>query len=238
MKSRVLIFHNDSSICTEMQAAFCETTMIVDTALSSSEAIDLFLHHDYSLVLFDIDVGGKEIIKPLRAITSVPILVLCGQNSSKERCALLEAGASVCLTKPVDAQECVAQIEALINLYYTTSKKRAMRTIAYGKEFVIDPEYRTVFLKGKSIALPRKEFDILFFLASHRLKVFSKQQLYEQVWGFIPVSSVDNAVKICIKQLRRHLGSEGRNYIQTLRGVGYRFVDEQSSVFLGQHKRI
>ena len=199
--------------------------MPIDTVFSPSEAVNLFLRYDYSLILFDIDTGGKEIIKPLRAITSVPILALCNQNDPKERCALLESGANACLTKPIDLQECVAQIKALLDLYFATSKKKAIRTIAYGTEFVIDADYRTVFLKGKSIKLPRKEFDLLFFLASHRLKAFSKQQLYEQVWGYIPVISVDNAVKICIKQLRRHLGPGGKNYIQTLRGVGYRFVD-------------
>ena len=236
MKNRILIIHNDPILCAEIQTSFSEASMLIDIAFSSSEAIDLFLRYDYSLVLFDADTDGKKIIRPLRAITSVPILALCGQGDSKVRCDMLMAGASACLTKPIDVQECRAQVEALLSLYFATSKKRAKRTIAYGIEFVIDPEFQTVFLRGKSIKLPRKEFDLLLYLASNRLKVFSKQQLYEQVWGYIPVSFVDNAVKICIKQLRRHLGSEGRNYIQTLRGVGYRFADEQSSVFNGMHK--
>ena len=230
MKSRVLIIHNDPSICAEMQAVLCRATMIVDIAFSSSEAIELFQCYDYSLILLDTDTDGKEIIKPLRAITSVPILTLCGQNDPTERCALLEAGASACLTKPIDLQECAAQVKSLLNLYFATSEKRAVRTIAYGTEFVIDPEFRTVFLKGKSIKLSRREFDLLFYLASHRLKVFSKQQLYEQVWGYIPCYSVDNAVKSCIKKLRRLLGPDGGKYIQTVRGVGYRFADKQSSV--------
>ena len=81
----------------------------------------------------------------------------------------------------------------------------------------------------------KKERSVLY-LASHRLKVFSKQQLYEQVWGYTPFTSVDNAVKTCIKQLHRRLSPEGRNYIQTLRGVGYRFVEGQSSIFYGIQK--
>ena len=231
MKSRVLIIHNDSIVCAKIQAVLCKATMIVDTAFSSSEAIDLFLRYDYSLILLDIDTDGKEIIKPFRAITSAPILTICNQNDSKERCALLEAGVSACLTKPIDLQECVAQVKSLLNLYFATSAKRAARTIAYGTEFVIDPEFRIVFLKGKPIKLSRREFDLLFYLASHRLKVFSKQQLYEQVWGYTPCYSVDNAVKSCIKHMRHLLGPEGRRYIQTVRGVGYRFADGQSNAF-------
>lgn len=236
MKNRILIIHKDPILCAEIHTALSEVSMLIDVTSSSSEAIKLFLNYDYSLILFDIDMDGKEIVKPLRAITPVPILALCSQDDPKERCALLEAGVSACLTKPIDVQECTAQVKALLDLYFATNKRRAFRTIAYGTEFVIDPEYRTVFLKGESIRLPRKEFDLLLYLARNRLKVFSKQQLYEQVWGYIPVSSADNAVKICIKQLRRHLGPEGRNYIQTLRGVGYRFVDEQSIVFTEMRK--
>lgn len=229
MKNRILIVHNNPNICAEIQRTLSDATMIVDTTFSSSEAIDLFLHYNYSLILLDTDTDGNEIIKPLRAITQVPILALCNQDDPKERCAMLKAGASTCLSKPIDLQECKAEVEALLNLYFATSEKRTVRTIACGTEFVIDPEYRTVFLKGKSIKMSRKEFDLLFYLASHRLKVFSKQQLYEQVWEYAPCYSVDNAVKSCIKKLRRLLGPEGRKYIQTVRGVGYRFADDKST---------
>ena len=236
MKNRILVIHNDPNVCAEIRSTLSESAMHTDAVFSPSKAVDSFLRYDYSLILFGTETDGKEIIKPLRAITSVPILVLCSQDDPKERCAMLTAGASACLTKPVDLEECKAQVKALLNLYFATNGKRIIRTIAYGTEFVIDPEYRTVFLKGKSIKMSRKEFDLLFYLASHRLKVFSKQQLYEQVWGYTPFTSVDNAVKTCIKQLRRRLGPEGRNYIQTLRGVGYRFVDGQSSIFNGMQK--
>lgn len=228
MKSRVLIVHNDPNLCVEIQTVFCSEIMVVDAAFSSSEALDLFLHYDYSLVLIDADTDGKEIIKPLRAITPVPILALCGQNSAKERCDILMAGASACLTKPIDLRECAAQAEALLNLYFAKSKERAIRTIAYGTGFVIDPDFRTVFLKGESIKLSRREFDLLFFMASHDKQVFSRQQLYEQVWRYEPSFSVDEAVKSCIKHLRQKLGPPGKDYVQSVRGIGYRFVAEHT----------
>ena len=230
MIRRLLVIHRNQSLGVEIQTALCSAAMIVDTAFSSSEAIDLFLRYDYSLIMFDIDTDGKEVIEPLRAITSVPILVLCSQNASKERCSLLEAGASVCLTKPIDLQECVAQVKALLNLYFAASEKKTIRTIAYGTKFVIDPDFRTVFLKGKLIELSRREFDLLFFLASHDRRVFSRQQLYEQVWGYEPRFSVDETVKSCIKHLRQKLGPPGKNYIQSVRGIGYRFVAEHTSL--------
>lgn len=114
MKIRVLTIQSSRGPCAEIEAALCDTVMIIDTAFSRSEAINLFLRYDYSLILIDTDTGGKEIIKPLRAITSVPIIALYSQNDPKNRCSLLEAGANACLTKPVDLQECAAQVNALI----------------------------------------------------------------------------------------------------------------------------
>lgn len=138
MKSRVLVIHNDPSLCTEIQNTLCSAAMIVDIVFSSSEAVELFLRYDYSLILINADTDGKEIIKPLRSITPVPILTLCGPNNPKVRCDMLMAGASACLTKPLDLQECAAQVNALLNLYFSSSEKRTIRTIAYGTEFVID----------------------------------------------------------------------------------------------------
>lgn len=230
MQRRVLVIHRDQRLCGEIQTALCSAAMIVDVAFSPSEAVDLFLRYDYSFILIDADTDGKEIIKPLRAITSVPILALCGSNSPKEHCDILMAGASVCLTKPIDLLECAAQVEALLNLYFAKSKERAIRTIAYGTEFVIDPDFRTAFLKGKLIKLSRREFDLLFFLASHDKQVFSRQQLYEQVWGYEPRFSVDETVKSCIKHLRQKLGPPGKDYVQSVRGIGYRFAAEHTSL--------
>ena len=224
MKTRILVIRSNQSLGVEIQTALCSTAIIVDVAFSPSEAIDLFMRYDYSLILIDVDTDGQEIIKPLRVITSVPILALCEPNGPKGRFDLLKAGAIVCLTKPIDLRECAAQVEALLNLYFATSEKRAIRTIAYGTEFVIDPEFRTVHLKSNPIKLSRREFDLLFYLASHRLKVFSKQQLYEQVWGYESCFSVDETVKSCIKHLRQKLSPQGKDYIQSVRGIGYCFV--------------
>ena len=228
MKRRVLALHRDQGICVQIQTALCSEAIAVDAVSSPSKAVELFLHYDYSLVLIDADSDGREIIEPLRAISSVPILSLCGPNDPKERCALLVAGASACLTKPIDFRECAAQAEALLNLYFAKSKERAIRTIAYGTGFVIDPDFRTVFLKGESIKLSRREFDLLFLMASHDKQVFSRQQLYEQVWGYEPSFSVDEAVKSCIKHLRQKLGPPGKGYVQSIRGIGYRFVAEHT----------
>ena len=235
MKNRVLIIHNDPNICTEIQAALCGATMIADTAFSPPKAVEFFLHYDHNLILFDTDTDSKDIIKPLRAITSVPIIALCGQNNPKERCAILRNGASVCLGKPIDLEELTAQTKALLSLYNSASVRKPIHTLAFGTDLVIDPDFRINFFKGKPINLTRREFDLLFFLARNDKRVFTKQQLYEQVWGYEPRFRVEDAVKFCIKQLRQKLGPTGRMFIQTVRGVGYRFVDVTQKPYETEH---
>ena len=120
--------------------------MIADTAFSPPKAVELFLHYDHNLILFDTDTDSKEIIKPLRAITSVPIIALCGQNNPKELCAMLRNGASVCLGKPIDLEELTAQTKALLSLYNNASDKKPIHTLAFGTDLVTDPDFRMTFL--------------------------------------------------------------------------------------------
>ena len=75
----------------------------------------------------------------------------------------------------------------------------------------------------------------MFFLARNDKRVFTKQQLYEQVWGYEPRFCVDESVKFCIKQLRQKLGPTGRKFIQTVRGVGYRFMDMTQKPYETEH---
>ena len=218
-----------------MLNAICDASSTADVVRSSSETVKFFLRCDYSLILLDVDAGNVEILKPLRAITTVPILALCNQEGPKERAAMLKNGASVCLRKPIDLEELTAQTKALLSLYNNASDKKPIHTLAFGTDLVIDPDFRMTFFKGKPINLTRREFDLLFFLARNDKRVFTRQQLYEQVWGYEPRFCVDDAVKFCIKQLRQKLGPTGRMFIQTVRGVGYRFVDVTQKPYETEH---
>ena len=148
---------------------------------------------------------------------------------------MLKNGASVCLGKPIDLEELTAQTKALLSLYNSTSVKKPIHTLAFGTDLVIDPDFRMTFFKGTPINLTRREFDLLFFLAKNDKRVFTKQQLYEQVWGYEPRFCVDESVKFCIKQLRQKLGPTGRKFIQTVRGVGYRFMDMTQKPYETEH---
>ena len=130
-----------------MLNAICDASSTADVVRSSSETVNLFLRCDYSLILLDVDAGNVEILKPLRAITAVPILALCNQDSPKERAAMLRNGASVCLGKPIDMEELTAQTKALLSLYNSASIRKPIHTLAFGIDLVIDPDFRMTFLR-------------------------------------------------------------------------------------------
>lgn len=99
-------------------------------------------------------------------------------------------------------------------------------TLAFGKDLVIDPQTRQVLLNGQDLQLTRKEFDLLLCLASNPGQVFSREQLYDQVWDEHSAYNVDDVVKAQIKLLRQKLSTTGRDYIKNVWGVGYCFHNE------------
>ena len=97
-------------------------------------------------------------------------------------------------------------------------------TLTFGTDLIIDPLHRQVLSKGSLLKLTRKEFNMLHFLASHPGQVFTREQLYTRIWRCDSDFNVDEAVRSHIKFLRRKLASSGKEYIQTVWGIGYRFA--------------
>lgn len=142
----------------------------------------------------------------------------------------LDLGADACLEKPIDIREALAVINAALRRVDRLMHPKPLHTappIERGN-LCIDPMQRTVTMDGKPVSLTKKEFDILRLLADHRGMVFSKEQIYEQVWNE-DYNFSTTSVSDMISSLRKKLGldpKEGR-YIQTVFGSGYRFVDPE-----------
>ena len=186
----------------------------------------MFSRHSYQLVILDIPAhaDGAGMLSMIRRAVPVPILALSFTEDVSGRIAMFQAGASGILQKPCDIMECAAYAQALTDLSPEQSEgKRRYYTLAIGKDLVIDPLYRQTYLAGAELDLTRREFDLLYFLASNPGQVFSRAQLYRNVWCSDNDFAIDETVKTCIKALRRKLAPAGRDYIQNLRGVGYRF---------------
>lgn len=195
---------------------------------SSAEALDSYIKQDYCLVILDTqlsDMDSMEILRIMRRSKHTPILLLTNSVSSEGIVELLHAGADTYIEKPLSLEVCVAQANALIQLYIDAEiNHNQHKPIVHGSELIISPRYRQVIVDGKPLELTRKEFDLLHCFAKHPGQVLSREQLYDYIWNDEPAVAVDEAVKSLIKKLRKKLVSVNKFYIQNTRGVGYRFV--------------
>lgn len=196
--------------------------------VSSAEALDSYIKQDYCLVILDTqlsDMDSMEMLRIMRRSKHTPILLLTNSVSSEGIVELLHAGADTYIEKPLSLEVCVAQANALIQLYIDADiNHNQHKPIVHGSELIISPRYRQVIVDGKPLELTRKEFDLLHCFAKHPGQVLSREQLYDYIWNDEPAVAVDEAVKSLIKKLRKKLASVNKFYIQNTRGVGYRFV--------------
>ena len=232
MKKRVLIIDDDLNVCRQIKYALQSSTTDVYYAFSVAEGIKKFLEQEYCLVIMDIPLSefdGHRLLKIMREAKTIPILVLSSKSGQETKLSTYKAGANAYLEKPYELEECLAQAEALIELYVgLKSSKDRCYTLAFGMDMMIDPERRRVTLKGQELNLTHKEFDLLFCLASHAGQVLSREQLYNQVWNNEKSYNVDEAVKSHIKSLRKKLTASDRDYIKNVWGIGYRFSDDDN----------
>ena len=233
MKKRILILDDDLNVCRQIKYALQDVSTDVYYALSVVEGIKRFMEQDYCLVIMDIalaEADGHELLKFMRKAKTIPILVLSSKPGQEAKLSAYQAGAHVYMEKPYELEECLAQAEALMDLYVNLKRPEGRSfTLAFGMDLVIDPDRRVVTLSGEELNLTRKEFDLLFCLASHAGQVLSREQLYSLVWNNENAYDVDEAVKSQIKTLRKKLTAYNREYIKNVWGIGYRFVDDSKN---------
>lgn len=227
----VLIIYRDTSEPIELTRFFKSQGSNVLLTASVEKALHYFITTDLSLVILDAHLSIEDdhrILKAMRMAKRIPILVLSSKLDCSERLSSLQAGAHAYMGKPYSLEECLAQAQSLMQLHLESHpSEQECFTLVCGKDLVIDPERRQVFLKGKELHLTRTEFDLLLYFASNPGKVFSRTQLYDRVWNEYASFNVDDVVKAHIKALRRKLSETNKDYIKNVWGVGYRFHDEE-----------
>ena len=181
----------------------------------------------YCLLMVDLQLHGidrAEMVRIFRIAKHIPILALTEALDADDKITLLQAGVNAFLEKPINVGVCSAQANALVELHQKLDDEQSTGTpITFGTSMIIAPYYRQVFIDGELLDLTRKEFDLLYFFAKHPGQVFSRNQLYEQVWDKFYELGGDETVKAHIKTLRKKLSGSGTNLIENVWGVGYRF---------------
>ena len=201
------------------------------TASNGETAIMMTTSHNPDIMLLDLglpDIDGIEVIRSVRTWSNLPIIVLSARSEDSDKIEALDNGADDYLTKPFGISELMARVNSLIRRYTTlnpvTGNEAATMLL---KDMVIDKINRTVTVQNLPVDLTGKEFDLLLFLASNKGRVFTKKQLYMQVWTE-EYDFDDNNLMAFISKLRKKIepNPEQPFYIQTVRGVGYRFNKE------------
>jgi DNA-binding response OmpR family regulator len=234
--NKVLVIEDELDIAKLVQLHLqdlpCEVNLAFDgiAGLAEAEA------NPYELIILDLKLpglDGLEVCKRLRARGRyTPILMLTSKSSEIERVLGLEMGADDYLTKPFSVMELTARVKALFRRVEMLGKKEeaAEATLIQAREMVIDIERHAVMVRGQGVELTAREFDLLVHFARHPGRVYSREQLLDQVWGY-QHSGYDHTVNSHINRLRSKIERDPQNpeYIHTVWGVGYKFAESREA---------
>lgn len=223
---KILIVDDDIDLCKLIYMRLKKEGYIVTTSHSGEMGMEFFKAANYDLIILDIMLPGLDgfsLLQKIRMSSYVPVIMLTAKDEENDKVYGLRIGADDYLTKPFSVNELVERINSILrrcNVFNSNSEKE-LKEIKF-EGISISPKKRTVVIGEIGLVdLTPKEFDILYFLSNHNEQVFTKQQIYEQVWGDIYTFD-DNNITAHIKRLRSKLGIH-QDCIQTVWGVGYKF---------------
>ncbi len=228
MNRKILIVDDERDIVELLQYNLENEGFSVISAYDGEEAIQKLVHQP-DLIILDImmpKLNGFDACKKIRAtkgFESIPVIFLTAKSAEIDEIYGLEIGASDYIQKPISPKKLIARVNSnLRKLPEPVTEIKEIKSIAIGP-LKIDREKYVVFIDGDETIFPRKEFEILFYLANSPGKVFSRDTLLKDIWG-TDVFVVDRTVDVHIRKIREKLKKHS-DLIETIKGVGYRFKD-------------
>ena len=173
------------------------------------------------LVVLDVMLPGMDgwgVLGKIREESDVPVIMLTAKSDTMDRIQGLDLGADDYMVKPFEAKELIARIKAVMRRSGGQSEEKKVSF----DNLVISLDNYSVLLDGKPVEMPPKEIELLYFLASRPGKVFTREQLLEQVWGF-DFFGDSRTVDVHVKRIREKLGERDEWQLKTVWGVGYKF---------------
>lgn len=227
---RILIIDDDRELCALIRQSVLPEQIEADCCYSGKSGLQKLREKDYQLVILDVMMpgfDGFETLEMIRKESRLPILMFTSKNDSASKVRGLRAGADDYLTKPFDMDELIARIISLIRRYTRFNQKDGQTQTCEFDGLTIDCERRCVITGNGEFELPPKEFDVLLYLSGNQGKILTKRQIYESVWGEEYVYDDSNIMAV-ISRLRKktEINPGNPRYIQTVKGIGYRFNKE------------
>ena len=219
---KILIVDDDENIC-EVIKMYLETTGYnVKVAHDGKAAKEEFVNFSPNLVVLDMmlpGIDGMEVLKWIRKDINVPVIMLTAKGETFDKVLALEIGADDYVVKPFEPKELLARVKAVMRRY---SGEEPDNVVLNFPGLTIDANSYKVIYNGEEVKTPPKEFELLHYLASNKNKVFTRDQLLCEVWGYdYPGDS--RTVDVHIKRLREKLNGGEDWQLETVWGVGYKF---------------
>jgi DNA-binding response OmpR family regulator len=224
MSSRILLVEDDERIRASTRLALEDEGYEVEEAGSGEVALNRFSEQAADVVLLDLmlpGIDGFECCRLLRRTSAVPVIMVTARTDTHDVIAGLEAGADDYVTKPFVAKELTARIKALLRRARSTGGPSAL---SFG-DIEVRPDEGTVLRKGNEVHCTRTEFRLLCELAANAVKVLSREQLLDRVWGYDYFGD-GRLVDVHVRRLRTKIEADPGNprHVMTVRGMGYKLA--------------
>ncbi len=224
MKKNILIIEDDRSIA-ELQKDYLEMSdFSVTVAYDGESGLSLIKNMQFDLIILDLMLPGKdgfEILKEISDKKEIPVLIVSAKDDEISKIKGLNLGADDYITKPFSMGELVARVSRHLKVYDKFKKNDHIISV---RGLTVNPTDRRVFADNTEVVLKQKEFDLLLFMIQNPNRVFSRDALFERVWGYDAISDA-TTVTVHIARIREKIEKDpsSPSYIETVWGAGYRF---------------
>ena len=228
---KILIADDDKELCKLLQITLKSENIDSKICFSGIEAINELEKDEYIMLILDVMMPGLDGFRTLEIVresSDIPVLMLTAKDDTSSKVKGLRLGADDYITKPFNTEEFLARVDSLIRRY-NMNNKQSKNTENYRESLyfegleILPDEYSVKTDKGMIELLP-KEFDVLYFCAINQGRILTKKQIYEAVWNE-SYTFDDNNIMSVISRIRKKIEEDSSNpkYIQTVKGIGYRF---------------
>ena len=225
MDKKILVIDDDTNICEMLKIYMENEGYEVKTANDGAEGVNFFKMYEPDIVLLDIMLpkkDGWQVCREIREIAPKPVIMITAKGEVFDKVLGLELGADDFVVKPFDMKELSARVKAVLRRYQTHINPNDEEVVKF-ENIEISLQKYELKLRGKSVDIPPKELELLYFLASNYNHVFTRDQLLDKVWGFDYLGD-SRTVDVHVKRLREKLeGVSDKWILKTVWGVGYKF---------------
>jgi DNA-binding response OmpR family regulator len=226
LDTKILVIDDDDAICETIKNYFEKEGYEVKTVSDGVSGVDNFKLYNPDIVLLDIVLpkkDGWQVCREIREVSNQPVIMISAKNDTFDKVLGLELGADDYVVKPFDIKELSARVKAVLRRTRSHTPAKSDNEIITFENIEISLQKYELKLNGKSVDVPPKELELLYFLAYNRNRVFTRDQLLDKVWGFDYLGD-SRTVDVHIKRLREKLqGVSDKWVLKTVWGVGYKF---------------